>query len=55
MKKTYNAPKVKTVNVRMSGIIASSPTANDDYGQKNGPRLSNERNDFFGENEEAAW
>lgn len=53
MKKTYIAPKVKTVNVRMSSIIATSPGVNDGYGS--GPALSNERNDFFGEDEEPTW
>ena len=56
MKKTYKAPKVKAVNIRMSGIIASSPGLNDNYGKSGGPRLGKDRGDFFEEESEAlSW
>ena len=55
MKKTYKAPKVKTVNIRMSGIIATSPGVNNENGKSGGPHYSNERNDFFDEEEAPAW
>ena len=51
--KKYSKPIVKACTIRMSSIIANSPTLKDSG--TDASQLSNERNDFFGEDEEASW
>ena len=51
--KKYSKPVVKACNIRMAAILAGSPTLKNSV--TTASQLSNERNDFFGEDEEAAW
>ena len=52
--KKYSKPIVKACGIRMASIlVGSDPKLNNGYGD--GTTLSNDRNNFFSEDEEAAW
>ena len=51
--KKYSKPVVKACGIRMAAILAGSPTLKNSV--TTAPQLSNERNDFFGEDEEPTW
>ena len=53
--KKYSKPVVKACDIRMAAILAGSGDPTLKNSVTTASQLSNERNDFFGEDEEASW